>query len=77
MPAAAPIPQIAMAAPERKPVARGAVAGMLMLTALLLCGGLGALVGALTGAVGIFLTGGILVGFFAGFAAVRARFPDL
>lgn len=66
-----------MTDPERKPIARGAVAGMMLLAALLLCGGLGGLVGALVGSVGIFLTLGIFIGFVVGIAAVRARFPDL
>lgn len=66
-----------MTAPEREPLARGAVAGLMLLAALLLCGGVGAAVGAATGALGIFLVAGILVGFVVGVAAVRARFPDL
>lgn len=66
-----------MTAPERKPLARGAVAGLMMLASLLLCGSLGAVVGALLGSVGVFLALGILVGFVAGVAAVRTRFPDL
>jgi len=66
-----------MTAPERQPLARGAVAGMMMLAAILMCGALGALVGALTGLLAPLLILGILVGFLAGFFAVRARFPDL
>jgi hypothetical protein len=66
-----------MTAPDRKPIARGAAAGLMLLASLLLCGALGAGVGALTGAVGIFLALGIFIGFVAGIAAVRARFPDL
>lgn len=66
-----------MTAPEREPLARGAVAGLMLLASLLLCGGAGAAVGAATGALGIFLVAGILVGFVVGVAAVRARFPDL
>ncbi len=66
-----------MTAPERKPVARGAVAGLMLLASLLLCGALGAVVGVLVGSVGIFLALGIFIGFVAGIAAVRARFPDL
>ena len=65
-----------MTAP-RKPTARGAVAGMMLLAAIVLCGALGGLVGALTGSVGIFLILGVLIGFVVGIAAVRARFPDL
>lgn len=66
-----------MTAPERKPLARGAVAGLMLLSSLLLCGAVGGLVGALTGAVGIFLIIGVFAGFVVGIAAVRARFPDL
>jgi len=66
-----------MTAPERKPIARGAVAGLMLLSALLLCGAIGGVVGAFVGSVGIFLALGIFVGFVAGVAAVRARFPDL
>ena len=66
-----------MTAPERKPIARGAVAGIMLLSALVMFGLIGALVGALTGALGIFLALGILVGFVVGIATVRARFPDL
>lgn len=77
MPAAAHTDFCAMTAPERKPVARGAVAGLMLLASLLLCGALGTIVGVLTGAVGIFLALGIFIGFVAGIAAVRARFPDL
>lgn len=66
-----------MTAPERKPIARGAVAGLMLLSSLLLCGVIGAAVGALTGAVGLFLALGIFIGFIVGIAAVRARFPDL
>jgi F0F1-type ATP synthase assembly protein I len=64
-------------APERKPLARGAVAGMMLLSALLLCGAVGALVGALAGAFVVFLIVGIFAGFVLGIVAVRARFPDL
>jgi hypothetical protein len=66
-----------LTAPERKPLARGAVAGLMLLSSLLLCGALGAIAGAVTGAVGIFLALGIFIGFAVGIAAVRARFPDL
>lgn len=49
----------------------------MMLASLLLCGSLGAVAGALFGSVGIFLALGIFVGFVAGIAAIRTRFPDL
>lgn len=66
-----------MTGPERKPLARGAVAGLMLLSSLLLCGTVGGVIGALTGALGIFLIAGVFVGFVVGIAAVRARFPDL
>ena len=66
-----------MTASERQPLARGAVAGIMLLAALILCGATGGVVGALVGAFGPFLLLGILVGFIAGIAAVRARFPDM
>jgi F0F1-type ATP synthase assembly protein I len=66
-----------MPSPDRKPLARGAVAGMMMLSALILCGALGALVGVLTGLFALFLIIGIFAGFVLGIVAVRARFPDL
>ena len=76
MPAFAPtLP--AVTAPDGKPPARGAVAGLMLLTALLLCGALGALVGALVGAFVVFLIIGIFAGFVLGIVGVRARFPDL
>jgi hypothetical protein len=77
MPAPATSQPRAVTAPERKPLARGAVAGLMLLSSLLLCGVLGAIVGAVTGALGIFLALGIFIGFAVGIAAVRARFPDL
>ncbi|MEA2231927.1 MAG: hypothetical protein QOD83_1743 [Solirubrobacteraceae bacterium] len=66
-----------MTAPEREPLARGAVAGLMLLSALILCGAVGGVLGAIVGAVGPLLALGILVGFVAGVVAVRARFPDL
>ena len=66
-----------MTAPERQPLARGAVAGLLLLASIILCGGLGAAAGALTGLFAPLFMVGILIGFVAGFFAVRARFPDL
>ena len=70
-------PPSAVTAPDNKPVARGAVAGLMLLSSILLCGVIGAIVGAVAGAVGIFLAVGIFIGFVAGIVAVRARFPDL
>ena len=66
-----------MTAPEREPLARGAVAGLMVLSALILCGVVGGVLGAIVGAVGPLLAVGILVGFIIGVMAVRARFPDL
>lgn len=66
-----------MTAAERQPLARGAVAGLMLLAALLICGAIGGAVGALVGAFAPLLLLGIFVGFVAGIAAVRARFPDL
>lgn len=66
-----------MTASERQPLARGAVAGFMLLAALIICGAIGGAVGALVGALAPLLVLGIGVGFFAGIAAVRARFPDL
>jgi hypothetical protein len=64
-------------APEREPLARGAVAGLMLLSALILCGAVGGLLGVVIGSVGPLLALGILVGFVVGILAVRARFPDL
>ena len=77
MPAPTPAQPIAVTVPERKPPARGAVAGLMLLSSLLLCGAIGALAGALAGGFVIFLIVGILAGFVLGIVAVRARFPDL
>jgi hypothetical protein len=66
-----------MTASERQPLARGAVAGLTLLAALIMCGAIGAAVGALIGLFAPLLIVGIGVGFVAGIAAVRARFPDL
>jgi hypothetical protein len=66
-----------MTAPERKPLARGAVAGLTLLAAIIMCGALGAAIGAATGLLGPLLVLGIFVGFIVGFIAVRARFSDL
>lgn len=75
--ALATIHSSAVIEPERKPIARGAIAGLMLLSSLLVFGALGALVGAVIGALGILLGLGVLVGFVVGIAAVRARFPDL
>jgi F0F1-type ATP synthase assembly protein I len=77
MPAFAPTHPPLVQGPERKPLARGAVAGLTLLSALLLSGAVGAVVGALVGAFVVFLIVGIFAGFVLGIVAVRARFSDL
>ena len=67
----------ALTTSERKPPTRGAVAGMMLVAALLLCAGIGALIGALVGGLAFFLIAGVVAGFVLGIVAVRARFPDL
>ncbi len=52
-------------------------AGALMLSANLMCAGLGALLGALVGAVVPLLVGGFLVGFLVGIAVVIKRFRHI
>ncbi len=52
-------------------------AGMLMLSANLLCAGVGAALGALIGAVVPLLLAGFFVGFFVGIGVVAKRFHDL
>jgi len=49
----------------------------MLLSALILCGAVGGLLGVVIGSVGPLLALGILVGFVVGIVAVRARFPDL
>jgi hypothetical protein len=49
----------------------------MLLSALILCGAVGGLLGAVVGLAGPLLALGILVGFVVGVVAVRARFPDL
>jgi hypothetical protein len=52
-------------------------AGMLMLSANLLCAAVGAGVGALVGATVPLAVAGFLVGFFVGIYVVAKRFHDL
>jgi hypothetical protein len=52
-------------------------AGMLMLSANLLCAAVGAGVGALVGATVPLAVAGFLVGFFVGIYVVARRFHDL
>jgi hypothetical protein len=62
---------------DRRPSFTGkdaAGAGALMLSANLLCAGVGAAVGVLVGAVVPLFVSGFLVGFFVGIAVVAKRF---
>jgi hypothetical protein len=63
----------------RRPVTGRDVAGagMLMLSANLLCAAVGAGVGALVGATVPLAVAGFLVGFFVGIYVVARRFHDL
>lgn len=61
---------------DKRP-ARGAVAGMMLLTVVLSCTALGALAGVLIGALAPLLIAGMFAGFVAGVAVVRWRFSDL
>jgi len=60
-----------------RPPARGAVAGSILIAAILLCAGIGLGAGALVGAPVPLLLVGLGVGFAAGIALVRAHFRDL
>jgi hypothetical protein len=62
---------------ERKPLNRGAAAGMLGISTLLLCAAVGFGVGAAVGAAVPFGLAGVFIGFAAGFAVVYLRFKDL
>jgi hypothetical protein len=60
-----------------RPPTRGAVAGSILLGAILFCAGVGVGVGALVGAPVPLLIVGLGVGFAVGIALVRAHFSDL
>ena len=60
-----------------RPPTRGAVAGSILLAAILLCAAAGLGVGALVGAPVLLLIVGLGVGFAVGIALVRAHFGDL
>jgi hypothetical protein len=60
-----------------RPPARGAVAGSILIAAVLLCAGVGLGVGALVGAPVPLLMVGLGVGFAAGIALVHKHFSDL
>jgi hypothetical protein len=64
----------------RRPAISGrdvAGAGFLMLSANLLCAGIGAGIGALVGAVVPLAVAGFLVGFFVGIYVVAKRFREI
>jgi hypothetical protein len=60
-----------------RPPARGAVAGSILLGAVVLCAAIGLGVGKLVGAPVALSIVGLGVGFAAGIALVRAHFSDL
>jgi hypothetical protein len=60
-----------------RPPTRGAVAGSILIAAILLCAGIGLGVGAIVGAPVPLLIVGLGAGFVAGIALVRAHFGDL
>ena len=62
---------------RKKPVARGAVAGSVLLATALLVTALAAGLGALIGAPAAFAIGGFFVGIGAGIYVVARRFSDL
>jgi hypothetical protein len=66
-----------MSPPDRKPSNRGAEAGMLLLTALLACAGVGFGLGTLIGAPVALGVAGLFAGGIAGFFVVYSRFKDL
>lgn len=63
--------------PPTPPVMRGAVAGMLIVAAIIVCGALGFGLGALVGAPVAIGIAGVFCGVFAGIAVVVQRFRDL
>jgi len=66
-----------MSPPDRKPSNRGAEAGMLLLTAMVVFAGAGFGLGALIGAPVALGVVGLFAGAVAGFFVVYARFKDL
>lgn len=63
--------------PLRPEPPNGAVAGYLLLSVVVLCGGIGAGLGALVGALALCLIVGVFVGFFGGLALVYSRYRTL
>jgi hypothetical protein len=74
-----PIPLTTTSRPKMngKPVARGAVAGGLLLACMLLGAAIGWGLGSLLGAVALLVIAGVFAGLVGGFALVYARFRDL
>jgi len=66
-----------MTTPPPRNTARGMVAGMLLLSGVILGALVGGGLGALLGAFGPLLAAGIFLGFVGGTAAVIVRFRDL
>jgi predicted ABC-type sugar transport system permease subunit len=61
----------------RPPVNRGAIAGMLIVASIILCGGIGLGLGSLLGATALLAIAGVFAGLVLGFYLVYARFRDL
>jgi len=59
------------------PLNRGVVAGSLLVTTIVLCGGVGFGIGALIGVPVVLGLLGLFAGLVAGFVLVHARFRDL
>ena len=70
-------PRQPIPAKPAKPVMRGSVAGTLLISAILLCMGIGVGIGALVGAVVQLGLLGLFLGLGLGFALVYSRFKDL
>jgi hypothetical protein len=66
-----------MSEQEPQPTMRGAIAGTLILAAIVGCGLLGLGIGALLGAAAPLAIVGVCAGLPVGFVLVRARFRDL
>jgi len=62
---------------DRQPTNRAAVAGSLLVAAILLCTAIGFGIGALVGATGPFAVVGVFAGFALGFTLLYQRFRDL
>jgi hypothetical protein len=63
--------------PARPEPPNGAVAGFLLISVVVLCGGIGAGLGALVDAVALLAIVGVFIGFLAGFALVYSRYRTL